>query len=79
MLVRTVLYPFSGLLCTVTGLLVLILNCAMPEKMREAFSIGGMEEEDGEGDLSSLPLDGVTTSPFTSKGREVSWGYLGCQ
>lgn len=49
----------------------------MPEKMREAFSIGGMEEEDGEGYLSSLLLDGVTTSPFTSKGREVSWGYLG--
>lgn len=51
----------------------------MPEKMREAFSIGGMEEGDEEGDLSSLLLDGVTTSAFPSKGSEVSWGYLGCQ
>lgn len=79
MLVRTVFYPLSGLLCAVIGLLVLILNCAMPEKMREAFSIGGMEEGEDEGHLSSLLLDGVTTSPFTSKGSEVSWGYLGCQ
>ncbi|XP_003967790.2 dual oxidase maturation factor 1 isoform X2 [Takifugu rubripes] len=57
----------TGLLCALIGLLVLILNCVMPEKMREAFSIGGLEEEDGEGYLSSLLLDGVTTSPT---GRE---------
>lgn len=71
--------PFSGLLCAVMGLLVLTLNCVMPEKMREAFSVGGLEEEDGEDYLSSLLLDGVTTSPVASKGGEVSWGHLGCQ
>lgn len=78
MVVRTLLRPFPGLLCTITGLLVVILNRAMPEKMREAFSIGGMEE-DADGYLSSLVWDGVATSPFTSKGRVVSWRYLPCQ
>lgn len=53
----------SGLLCAAIGLLVATLNCAMPEKMREAFSIDGVDEEDvsyGDGFLSSLSLDDST-------------------
>lgn len=72
-------YFFSGLLCAATGLLVVMLSCARPDTMREAFSVGGADDEDvspGEGYLSSLLLDGVAISPLTSEARVVSWGQL---
>lgn len=56
-------FRLSGLLCAAIGLLVATLNCVMPEKMREAFSIDGMDEEDvscGDGYLSSLSLEAST-------------------
>lgn len=49
----------------------------MPEKMKEVFGVGGMDDEDvssGEGYLSSVFLDDLTISPFASKARMVSWG-----
>lgn len=68
---------FSGLLCAIIGLLMVTLNCAMPEKMKEVFGVGSMDDEDathGEGHLSSVFLDDLTISPFASKARLVSWG-----
>lgn len=68
----------SGLLCAIIGILVVILNCMMPEQMKEAFSFGADSTEDediscGEGHMSSAFLDGVTVSPLRSKARAVSW------
>ncbi|XP_075998141.1 dual oxidase maturation factor 2 [Genypterus blacodes] len=62
----------TGVLCAIIGILVVMLNFMMPEKINEAFS-GGMdtyEDEDvfyGEGYLNTVYLDGVTISPLTSK------------
>lgn len=71
---------FSGLLCAIIGLVVVILNCAMPEKMKEVFGVGSVDDEDdedathGEGHLSSVFPDDLTISAFASKVRLVSWG-----
>ncbi|XP_034541532.1 dual oxidase maturation factor 1 isoform X1 [Notolabrus celidotus] len=64
----------TGLLCTIIGILVVILNFMMPEKMKEAFSVGvdSYEDEDasyGEGYLNTVFLDGVKSLPLTSKTR----------
>lgn len=69
---------FSGVLCTIIGILVVTLNFMIPEKMKEAFSVGvdSYEDEDvsyGEGYLNSVFLDGVTISPVTLKATVVSW------
>ncbi|XP_053175832.1 dual oxidase maturation factor 1 [Scomber japonicus] len=64
----------TGVLCTVIGILVVMLHCMIPEKIKEAFSGGvdSYEDEDmsyGEGYLNVVYLDGVTVSPLTSKGK----------
>ncbi|XP_038562806.1 dual oxidase maturation factor 2 [Micropterus salmoides] len=61
----------TGVLCTLIGILVVMLNVIIPEKMNEAFSIGvdSYEDEDGsygEGYLNSVFLNEVTTLPMTS-------------
>lgn len=66
-----------GVLCTVIGILVVTLNFTMPERMKEAFSVGVDSYEDEgvsheEGYLNSVFLDGVTTSPLTLKATVVS-------
>lgn len=70
---------FSGVLCTSIGILVVMLNFMIPEKMKEAFSVGvdSYDDEDasfGEGYLNSVFLDGVTISPLTSKAPVVRQG-----
>uniref|UniRef100_A0A3B4WTB7 Dual oxidase maturation factor 2 n=1 Tax=Seriola lalandi dorsalis TaxID=1841481 RepID=A0A3B4WTB7_SERLL len=67
----------TGVLCTIIGVLVVLFNFLIPEKMKEAFSSGvdSYEDEDvsyGEGYLNSVFLDGVTISPLTSKVTTVS-------
>lgn len=57
---------------------MVMLNCMVPEKIKEAFSVGvdSYEDEDvsyGEGYLNTVFLDGVTISPLTSKVLSVSW------
>lgn len=61
------------MLCTVIGILVVTLNFTMPERIKEAFSVGvdSYEDED-EGYLNSVFLDGVTISPLTLKATVVS-------
>lgn len=63
---------FSGVLCTLVGLSVVTLNFLMPERIKEAFSVGVDSYEDEgalheEGYLNSVFLDGVTISPLTLK------------
>lgn len=58
------------------------LNLFIPDKMKEAFSVGvdSYEDEDssyGEGYLNAVFLDGVTISPLTSKVIAVS-GFIHC-
>uniref|UniRef100_A0A3Q3DKV3 Dual oxidase maturation factor 1 n=1 Tax=Hippocampus comes TaxID=109280 RepID=A0A3Q3DKV3_HIPCM len=60
----------TGVLCTVIGVLVVILNFTAPEKMKEAFSVAAdsCEDEDisyGETYPNSAFLDDVTVSPCT--------------
>lgn len=65
----------SGLLCATVGVLVVSLTCAMPEKMKEVFGAGDLDEEDvsyGEGYPSSVFLDDLTAP----NARLVSWGQL---
>ncbi|KAK2842411.1 hypothetical protein Q5P01_012611 [Channa striata] len=62
----------TGVLCTIIGIVVTLFNILIPEKIKEAFSVGvdSLEDEDvsyGEGYLNSTFLEGVTTSPPTSK------------
>ncbi|XP_019934139.1 dual oxidase maturation factor 1 [Paralichthys olivaceus] len=62
----------TGVLCTIIGILVVMFDFMMPEKMKEAFSggIDSYEDEDGtneEGYLNSIFLEGVTISPLTSQ------------
>lgn len=66
----TKLKSFLGVLCTVIGVLVVIMNFSAPEKMKEAFSVAvdSCEDEDisyGETYLNSAFLDDVTVSPCT--------------
>uniref|UniRef100_H3D859 Dual oxidase maturation factor 2 n=1 Tax=Tetraodon nigroviridis TaxID=99883 RepID=H3D859_TETNG len=53
----------TGLLCATVGVLVAILNWAVPEKMKEVFGVGGLDDEDAsydEGYLNSVFLDDLT-------------------
>lgn len=57
-----------------------MLNFLVPEKIKEAFSVGvdSYEDEDvsyGEGYLNTVFLDGVMISPTTSKFTSVSWSH----
>lgn len=57
-----------------------MLNFLIPEKIKEAFSVGvdSYEDEDvsyGEGYLNNIFLDGVTISPLTSNVKAVSWQH----
>ncbi|CAB1429519.1 unnamed protein product [Pleuronectes platessa] len=60
----------TGVLCTIIGILVVVFDFMIPEKMKEAFS-GGVDSDedeevtDEEGYLNSVFLEGVTIS--TSK------------
>ncbi|XP_077424287.1 dual oxidase maturation factor 2 [Vanacampus margaritifer] len=61
----------TGVLCTVIGVLVVMMNFMLPEKMKEAFSVGvdSYDDEDisyGETYLNSAILDDVTVSSRTS-------------
>ncbi|XP_034032106.1 dual oxidase maturation factor 1 [Thalassophryne amazonica] len=62
----------TGVLCSVIGILVVIFNFVVPEKMNEAFSVGvdSYEDEDvsfGESYMNSAFLDKVTISPLPIK------------
>ncbi|XP_069019029.1 dual oxidase maturation factor 2 [Embiotoca jacksoni] len=68
----------TGVLCAIIGILVVMFNFLIPEKMKDAFSIGvdSCEDDDfsnGEGYLNSVFLDGVITSSLTS---EITEDYL---
>ncbi|XP_061630728.1 dual oxidase maturation factor 1 isoform X2 [Phyllopteryx taeniolatus] len=65
----------TGLLCTVIGVLVVIMNFMAPEKIKEVFSVGvdSYEDEDisyGQTHQNSAFLDDTTVSPCTF--REVT-------
>nr|XP_061812887.1 dual oxidase maturation factor 2-like [Nerophis lumbriciformis] len=58
----------TGALCTIIGVVVVMMNFLVPEKIKEAFSVGmeTCEDEDvsyGETYLNSAILDHVTVSP----------------
>ncbi|KAJ8407722.1 hypothetical protein AAFF_G00267660 [Aldrovandia affinis] len=60
----------TGLLCSLIGILVVMLDCFIPEKMKEAFSVGvDNDDEDNEdkylaeGYLNTSFLEGVTSLP----------------
>ncbi|XP_029952535.1 dual oxidase maturation factor 1 [Salarias fasciatus] len=62
----------TGLLCAVIGSLVVLLNFLIPEKMKEAFSVGVDSDENdrysyGNGYVNSVFVDGVIIYPMTSK------------
>lgn len=62
---------FPGVLCLVIGVLVVLLDCLIPEKIREAFSVEVDNDEDedihfGQGYLNSNFLASVTTTPLTT-------------
>ncbi|XP_008289001.1 dual oxidase maturation factor 1 [Stegastes partitus] len=62
----------TGVLCTIIGILVVMFNCLVPEKIKEAFSVGvdSYDDDDvsyGEGYMNSVFIDGVTISPLTTK------------
>ncbi|KAK0139024.1 Dual oxidase maturation factor 2 [Merluccius polli] len=61
----------TGVLCAVIGMAVVMFDCLIPEKMKEAFSVvvDSEEEEDscsGKGYLNSVFLEEGTTPPLTS-------------
>lgn len=67
------LFCFTGLLCAVIGIAVILLNCLIPEKMREAFSVG-VDEDDyndmysiSEGYINTAFLEGVSLEGVTVK------------
>ncbi|XP_051740866.1 dual oxidase maturation factor 1 isoform X1 [Ctenopharyngodon idella] len=63
----------TGLLCAVIGLVVVLLDCLFPARMREAFSVGVDNEDDechtGEGYLNSGFLEGVIHDDNTQTGN----------
>ncbi|XP_053742503.1 dual oxidase maturation factor 1 isoform X1 [Synchiropus splendidus] len=68
----------TGVLCAIIGILIVIFDLLMPEKIKMAFSVGadGCEEEEQlymGAYLNSVFLDGVTVSSMTSKMTSVSW------
>lgn len=61
----------TGVLCAVIGVAVVLFDCLLPEKMKEAFSVAveSDEEEDsfsGKAYLNSVFLEGVATPPSKS-------------
>ncbi|XP_036400229.1 dual oxidase maturation factor 1-like [Megalops cyprinoides] len=60
----------TGLLCCLIGVVVIILDCLVPEKMRDAFSVGADDPDEdsclGEGYINANFLDEVTTLPLGS-------------
>ncbi|XP_064169964.1 dual oxidase maturation factor 1-like isoform X2 [Anguilla rostrata] len=60
----------TGVLCALIGILVIMLDCLIPEKMKGAFSVGVDDDDDddedytclAEGYLNSNFLEGVTTT-----------------
>ncbi|XP_026876564.2 dual oxidase maturation factor 1 [Electrophorus electricus] len=62
----------TGLLCAVIGIAVILLDILIPEKMREAFSVGlDSADEDvyfGEGYLNTNFLEGASLDAVTAKG-----------
>ncbi|KAM9854105.1 dual oxidase maturation factor 2 [Aulostomus maculatus] len=63
----------TGVLCAIIGFLVVMFHFVIPEKIKEAFSVGVdyCDEEAsayGEAFLNSVFLEAVTISPHTSKG-----------
>lgn len=65
----------TGVLCTIIGILVVMFDFLIPEKIKEAFSVGVDSDEDDdvsyvEGYLNSVFIDGVTISPLTTKYTE---------
>uniref|UniRef100_A0A3Q1IQ23 Dual oxidase 2 n=1 Tax=Anabas testudineus TaxID=64144 RepID=A0A3Q1IQ23_ANATE len=68
----------TGVLCTIIGILVVMFDVMIPEKVKEAFSVGvdSCEDDDvscGEGYLNTIFLEGVTISPLTTKRVSVSY------
>ncbi|XP_026059262.1 dual oxidase maturation factor 1-like isoform X2 [Carassius auratus] len=63
----------TGLLCAVIGLVVVLLDCLFPARMREVFSVGVDNEDDechtGEGYLNSGFLEGVIYDDDTQTGN----------
>ncbi|XP_030621161.1 dual oxidase maturation factor 1-like [Chanos chanos] len=66
----------TGFLCALIGILVVLMDCLMPEKMKEVFSIGvdGCEDENYEGEsyfntnlVETVTLDGVIISKESTK------------
>ncbi len=64
---------FSGLLCAVIGLVVVLLDCLFPARIREVFSVGVDNEDDechtAEGYLNSGFLEGVIYDDNTQTGN----------
>ncbi|XP_076863368.1 dual oxidase maturation factor 1 isoform X2 [Brachyhypopomus gauderio] len=62
----------TGLLCAVIGIAVILLDILIPEKMKEAFSVGLDSADDdvysGEGYLNTSFLEGVSLDALTVKG-----------
>lgn len=67
------LFWFTGLLSAVIGIVVILLDCLIPEKMREAFSVGVDEDDDNdmhsisEGYINTSFLEGVSLEGVTVK------------
>lgn len=64
----------TGLMCAITGILVVAMYVLIPDKIKEAFSAGvdGDEDDDslfGEGYFNTAFLDRVIVTPAASKGH----------
>ncbi|XP_023139888.2 dual oxidase maturation factor 1 [Amphiprion ocellaris] len=62
----------TGVLCTIIGILVVMFDFLVPEKIKEVFSVDMDSDEDddvsyGEGYMNSVFIDGVTISPLPTK------------
>ncbi|XP_028814631.1 dual oxidase maturation factor 1 [Denticeps clupeoides] len=70
----------TGAICAVIGVLVVLLYCTIPEKMKEAFSVGVDGDDDdmylGAGYLNSSFLTEVSTDGVMAKGRRVDPLYI---
>lgn len=76
------LFWFTGLLCALLGIFVMLLDCLVPEKMREAFSVG-VDEDDSEiysisegylntSFLEEVSLEGVTVKTTNQEPQQIS-------
>ncbi|KAK2834505.1 hypothetical protein Q7C36_015206 [Tachysurus vachellii] len=63
----------TGLLCAAIGFVVILLDCLIPEKMKEAFSVGVDEDDDNdmysisEGYINTSFLDGMSLEGVSVK------------